>query len=241
MEILKNLTGQIQTNLSSNFDIRARYLYSLYQSLSIKFKNKNNYIDIGCGSGINTAVFGNEFNQVFCSDFCRTDLIACREFMMRKDNVYYIAADAQSLPFKNGRFDLVTGFSLIEHVPEQEKMLNEAFRILKKNGQLILQFPNKYFFMELHTGIPFYWMVPDFMKPWILTKISYDGFLKIPTPAKIINIIRKIEPCAYIRVIEVIYPDELVPDRFKKVYSVLKKTGILGKIPFGWMVICEKG
>jgi len=241
MEILKNITDQIQTNLSSNFDIRARYLYSLFQPLSTKSSDKNNYIDIGCGFGKNSAVFGNEFNHIFCSDFSMTDLVACREYMIRKDNVHYIAADAQSLPFKNEQFDLVTAFSLIEHVSGQEKILNEAFRVLIKKGQFVLQFPNKYFLMELHTGIPFYCMVPDFMKPWTLKKISYNGFLRIPTPEQIINMIRKIEPCAYIRIIEVIYPDELVPDRFKKVYSILKKTGIFRKIPFGWLVICDKG
>jgi len=240
MELLNKITDQIQTNLTSNFHVRARYLHNLYQSSSKKLLNKNNYVDIGCGFGSNSAVFGEEFDNVFCSDFSKSDLITCRKYMMRKERICYIAADAQSLPFKNEQFDLVTAFSLIEHIPGQEKMLSEALRILKKKGQLVLQFPNKYFFMELHSGIPFYCLVPDFMKQWILGKLSIDYFLKIPTTAMIKNTISKIEPTAHIKVSEVIYPDELIPYRFKKVYLVLKKTGIFRKIPFGWMIICEK-
>lgn len=240
MELLKNITCQIQANLSSKYYIRARYLFDLYSPLYAKLVNKNNYMDLGCGFGINSAVFGEEFRNVYCSDFSLTELGTCRENMMGKDNFYYIAADAQSLPFKNECFDLVTAFSLIEHVPGQEKMLSEAYRILKKKGDFVLQFPNKHFFMELHTGIPFYCLFPDFIKPWILEKISYAGFIKIPTPEHVKKIICEIDPSANVRVINVIYPDELVPARFKKVYSLLKKTGIFRKIPFGWLVIWEK-
>lgn len=239
MELLKNISDQIRINLSSNLYTRAGYLYELYHPFSGQL-NKYNYIDLGCGFGINSAVFGEGFNKVHCSDFSITDLGTCRKNMHGKENYHYIAADAQSLPFRNERFDLVTAFSLIEHVPGQEKMLREALRILKKQGQLVLQFPNKHFFIELHTGIPFFCLIPDFMKNWVLEKKSYGGFLKIPTPEQVRKIIHAIDPSANIRVVNVIYPDELVPAGFKKVYSLLKKTGILKKIPFGWLLICEK-
>ncbi|HMB45140.1 MAG TPA: class I SAM-dependent methyltransferase [Candidatus Methanoperedens sp.] len=240
MELLKNISDQIQTNLTSNFHIRARYLHDLYRPLLEKVPNKNNYMDLGCGFGVNSAVFGEGFNIVYCSDLSMTELGICRKNMREKKNYHYIAADAQSLPFKNEYFDLVTAFSLIEHVPCQEKMLREAFRILKNQGQLVLQFPNKHFFMELHTGIPFFCLVPDFMKTWILEKKSYDGFLNIPTPEQVKDTIHVIDPSVNVRVVNVIYPDDLVPVNFKKVYSLLKKTGIFRKIPFGWLVICEK-
>lgn len=240
MELFKDISGQIQTNLSSNFYIRARYLFELYRSSYKVSKNKHNYIDIGCGSGVNSAVFGEEFDSVHCSDFSLADLKKCREYMRDKENFYYIAADAQYLPFKGECFDLVTAFSLIEHVPGQEKMLIEAFKILKKQGHLVLQFPNKHFFMELHTGIPFYCIIPDFLKRWILRQISYEGFIEIPEPEEVKAIIRGIDPTARVRVINVIYPGNLVPLRFRKLYSILKKTGIFKKIPFGWLIVCQK-
>lgn len=240
MELLKNISDQIQTNLASNFHIRARYLHDLYRPLLEKIPDKCNYLDIGCGAGVNSAVFGEGFNNIYCSDLSLTDLGICRKYMREKKNYHSIAADAQSLPFNNKCFDLVTAFSLIEHVPFQEKMLREAFRILKNHGQLVLQFPNKHFFMELHTGIPFFCLVPDSMKTWVLEKKSYGGFLNIPTPEQIKDIISMIDPSVNVRVVKVIYPDELVPASFRKVYSLLKKTGIFRKIPFGWLLICEK-
>ena len=240
MEFLRNIIYKIQSNLCHNYDIRARYLQNLYGQFSKKMIERMDYIDIGCGFGTNSAVFGEEYSNVFCSDFNRDGLVTCKEYMKHKENISYIAADAQILPFKNENFDLVTAFSLIEHVPDQEKMLSEAFRILRKKGNLVIQFPNKYFFMELHSGIPFYYIFPDFMKTWILKKLSINYLIKIPTTGQIKKTICNIEPHAQVRVIEVIYPDELVPYRLKKVYSILKKTGIFRKIPLGWMVICEK-
>ena len=240
MELLKNISDQIQTNLTSNLYIRAKYLHDLYRPFLEKVPDKCNYIDLGCGFGANSAVFGEGFNNVHCSDLCMTDLAICRKYMWEKMNCHFMVADAQSLPFKNECFDLVTAFSWIEHVPYREKMLREAFRILKNQGQLVLQFPNKHFFMELHTGIPFFCLVPDFMKTWILKKRSYGGFLNIPTPQQVKDIIRVIDPSVNVRVVNVVYPDELVPVSFRKVYLMLKKTGIFNKIPFGWLLICEK-
>lgn len=239
MELLKNISDQIRTNLYSNLYVRAEYLHELYHPFSGQL-NRCNYVDLGCGFGINSTVFGKGFNNVHCSDFSMTDLGTARKYLKEKENYHYIAADAQSLPFKNESFDLVTAFSLIEHVQGQEKMLREALRILKKQGQLVLQFPNKHFFMELHTGIPFFCLVPDFMKNRVLEKKSYGGFLRIPTTGQVRKIIYEIDPSANVRVVNVIYPDELVPAGFKKVYSLLKKTGVLKKNPFGWLLICEK-
>ncbi len=240
MELLKNTTNQIQINLTSNLYIRAKYLYSLYQPLYKELLNKNDYLDIGCGYGVNSEVFGEKFDNIYCSDLSTPNLAKCNEYMNRNESVSYIAADAQRLPFKNEHFGMVTAFSLIEHIPDQEKMIQEALRVLKKDGQLVMQFPNKYFFMELHTGFPFYCLVPDIAKPWILKKLSYYGLINVPTPEQIKRIVGRIDTSVKVKVIKVVYPDELVPFRFRKVYYMLKKFGVFRFIPFGWLVICEK-
>lgn len=242
MELLNKITDQIQTNLTSNFHVRANYLYGLCLPEIIDMKNKKDYLDMGCGYGINSQVFGHIFKNMYCSDLSKMNLVKCQEYMERYKDVFFISADAQSLPFKNECFDMVTAFSLIEHLPYQEKMIKEAMRILKKKGLLIMQFPNKHFFMELHTGFPLYCLIPNIAKPWISKKLKYTGLsdINLPEPEKIKRMILKEDAFVRIRVIKVVYPDELVPPRFKKVYSILKRTGIFNHIPFGWIVLCEK-
>jgi len=205
-------------------------------------KNKKFYLDMGCGYGINSEVFGERFDNLYCSDISKMNLVKCQKYMKRGNGVFYTSADAQSLPFKNERFDMVTAFSLIEHVPHQEKMVKEAMRILKKKGVFIMQFPNKHFFMELHTGFPLYCLIPDIARPWILKKFKYTDLLDInlPDPQQIKKMILKVDASSKVRTIKVVYPDELVPPRFKKVYSIIKRTGIFNHIPFGWIVLSKK-
>ena len=242
MKLLSGLTNTIHSTHTSNLAIRANYLYDLYRSESDELPGSHDYLDIGCGYGVNSEVFGEGFENIYCSDLGKVNLVRCREYMGRSENVFHIAADAQRLPFENEHFDLVTAISLIEHVPDQEQMLKEAFRVLKKGGELVMQFPNRYFFMELHSGIPFYCLVPDCLKPWFSKKMGYYELseIYIPTPKQIKKIIEKIDAAINVKVIRVIYPSEIVPPKFRKIYHILEKVGIFRMVPFGWMIVCKK-
>ena len=53
-----------------------------------------------------------------------------------------IIADLNApLPIKDRVADTVVSFSVMEHLREPQNMLNEAFRILKPDGRMILQVP----------------------------------------------------------------------------------------------------
>ena len=242
MKLLSGLTNTIHSTHTSNLAIRANYLYDLYQSESDELPGSHDYLDIGCGYGVNSEVFGEGFKNIYCSDFNIANLVKCKEYMNRHENVFYLAADAQSLPFEGESFDLVTAFSLIEHVPDQEQMLREALRVLKKGGELVMQFPNRHFFMELHSGIPFYCLVPGFAQPWVSKKLGYSGLsgINIPSPKKVEEIVRKNNASLNVKVAKVVYPVEMVPPRFRAVYFILKKLGVFRLVPFGWLVICNK-
>lgn len=52
-----------------------------------------------------------------------------------------IVGDAQNLPFKDTSFNTVICFNLIEHVPDPYRVIQEAARVLKKNGQAFFYAP----------------------------------------------------------------------------------------------------
>lgn len=242
MKLLSGLTNTIHSTHTSNLAIRANYLYDLYRSESEGQLEGHDHLDIGCGYGVNSEVFGKGLENIYCSDFNVKNLIKCKEYMNLHENVFYLAADAQSLPFEGECFNLVTAFSLIEHVPDQEQMLREALRVLKKGGELVMQFPNRYFFMELHSGIPFYCLVPGFARPLVSKKLGYSGLsgINIPSPKKVEKIVRTIDASVSIKVVKVVYPIEVVPSKFQRIYSILKKIGVFRVVPFGWLVVCNK-
>ena len=60
-------------------------------------------------------------------------------------NGYTVVADLDELPFKEGVFDVVWSFSVIQHTHKDRftSCINHIYRILKKNGYCLLEFPSK--------------------------------------------------------------------------------------------------
>lgn len=56
------------------------------------------------------------------------------------DNVD-VVADGKYLPFKSASFDIVIIEMVLEHVDEAEKVVQEAYRVLKKNGLIYVSIP----------------------------------------------------------------------------------------------------
>ena len=241
--MIHNITNNIQTTFTSSLETRALYLYNCYVSTSENNK-QNNYLDVGCGYGVNTSIFGQDFNNVVCLDLSTKNLNECHRRITSENNrkTFLIRGDALSLPFKHDSFDLVSAFSLIEHVTDKRVMLNNLLSVLKKDGELVLQFPNKYFFMELHTGLPFYFIVPSFIKPWFLRKIGYEGLLdiNIPTIKEIEKIIENLSITVMIKKSKVIYPIETIPHKLRWIYRILKKLKVLNLVPMGWVLCIRK-
>lgn len=62
----------------------------------------------------------------------------------KRKNIKFHVGDAINLNFfKDGQFDVIISFEVIEHIPNYFQYLNEARRLLKDNGVLIISTPNK--------------------------------------------------------------------------------------------------
>jgi len=83
-----------------------------------------------------------------------------------------IVSDFRFLPLKDGIFSLVIFNHSLEHIPDPCLALNEARRVLKKNGVLKVKFPNHFSvasILNIIKGKPF-WCIKDasdwFDKHW---------------------------------------------------------------------------
>ncbi len=77
------------------------------------------------------------------------------------------------LPIDNEVADTVTSFQVMEHIAEPQIFLNEAYRILKKGGQIILTVP---FQWHIHEAPYDYFRYTPFGLKYLLAK---SGFHKI--------------------------------------------------------------
>lgn len=105
-------------------------------------------LDVGCGTGQSTRALTAIAEQVVGIDQS-ADMLAVAEAL---PNIEYHVADAESLPFPDGSFDLVTA-GLAFHWFNQERFLNEARRVLRGDGWIALY--NFVFLGEMETNPSF--------------------------------------------------------------------------------------
>lgn len=75
-----------------------------------------------------------------------------REARLRVEQM--VCGVGEYLPFKENTFDLILSHEVIEHVQDDQKVINEIVRTLKPGGRLVLFCPNRGYPFETH-GI--YW------------------------------------------------------------------------------------
>jgi SAM-dependent methyltransferase len=102
-------------------------------------------LDLGCGTGLMLEHLKREWRTVGL-DFSPLAL----KFTSRRGIRRLIRGDAQSLPFRDDCFDLITTLDLMEHVPGDDLLLAEARRILKPGGTLFITAPAHPFLWSEH-------------------------------------------------------------------------------------------
>lgn len=93
-------------------------------------------LDVGCGAG-------NMIHHLAQYGRVRGIEVDARPVKIAQQRGYDVRlGDAtQEIPFPDASFDLVTALDVIEHVEADEKILREAFRVLRPNGCLLITTP----------------------------------------------------------------------------------------------------
>lgn len=99
-------------------------------------------LDIGCGNGDLLQLIAklSPRARLYGLDFSRKMLDSAQGRL--KGRARLILADALALPFSPCQFDLVLLCEVLEHLTNPLKGLQEAKRVLKNGGRLIITFPN---------------------------------------------------------------------------------------------------
>lgn len=94
-------------------------------------------LDIGCGEGHNTRLLAERGAQMTAIDIAEVFVEQARSLELQQPlGIDYRIASAVDLPFAAERFDFATGFMSFMDIPETDRVLAEAYRVLKPGGFL---------------------------------------------------------------------------------------------------------
>jgi len=116
-------------------------------------------LDIGCSSGIITSLLGDHFSMTVGIDI-EQDAVYYAKHHHFSSRVKLLIADAMFLPFKDSSFDAIICNHIYEHVPNAHQLVDEIFRVLKRDGFCYFSAGNRYMIIEGHYGLPFLSWLP---------------------------------------------------------------------------------
>lgn len=132
----------LQARLAEVLEVRAadpqqRAMLNAYLS-EITLPNAAVVLDVGCGTGAVTRALVDVrgVGEVIGLDPSPIFVEKARELARALPQVTFRAGDGRALPFPDAFFDLVVFHTTLCHVPDPEKALLEAHRVLRPSGWL---------------------------------------------------------------------------------------------------------
>lgn len=97
-------------------------------------------LDVATGGGHVAKLFAPVAGQVTAFDLTEEMLATAKAFIHKNGfgNVTFVHGDAEHMPFADGQFDRVACRIAAHHFPDVASFVNEAFRVLRPGGALLL-------------------------------------------------------------------------------------------------------
>jgi len=126
-------------------------------------------LDVGCGSKPFAGVFAGRVTR-----YLGTDLESSPYRGGARLDAF---ARAEALPFRSGSVDTVLGLSMLTYLPEPLRMLEEAHRVLRLDGVLLLEFTQM---APLHDPPHDYFRFTRYGAAWLLERAGFRPVEFIP-------------------------------------------------------------
>lgn len=117
-------------------------LYQRYRFAS-QFTKDKDVLEAACGGGIGLGYLSQTARRVVGGDVDINILKYAEDHYKGRDKIELRKFDAQILPFDEKSFGVVIMYEAIYYLPEPEKFISEARRVLKDNGVLLICTANK--------------------------------------------------------------------------------------------------
>ncbi|MCC5659982.1 bifunctional 2-polyprenyl-6-hydroxyphenol methylase/3-demethylubiquinol 3-O-methyltransferase UbiG [Nostoc sp. XA010] len=118
-------------------------------------------LDIGCGGGLACEYVANLNADVSGIDLSWNSIKTAQEHAKINNlKIDYQRGIAENLPYQENSFNVVLCFDVLEHVDDWEKVIFEAYRVLKKDGFFLFDTINRSF----KSKFIMLWLLEDTLK-----------------------------------------------------------------------------
>lgn len=120
--------------------------------LALRYMNGCSLVlDVGGGQATDAGIFAVVARNVVLVEINERLLLAGSRFVRReiiREKVDFVLGSATALPLRSSLFDIVTCFSVLDHLPTKESVIvaiGEFARVVRASGHVTVTFPNKAF------------------------------------------------------------------------------------------------
>jgi ubiquinone/menaquinone biosynthesis C-methylase UbiE len=149
-------------------------MYTRYRFASDFSKNKD-VLEVACGSGQGLGYLANIAKRVVGVDIDQKLLDQAKKQYNKRGDIQLYQADAAKLPFNENSFDVIIMYEAIYYLPEPEKFICEARRVLRDKGILLVCSAN----CELSSFNPSPFSFKYFSASGLFDLLNKMGFLNI--------------------------------------------------------------
>lgn len=142
--------------------IRSEYFEEKLKYIALSKANIKNKIcaDLGCGAGFISLALSMDSKIVFSIDTSKNMLKEIHKNIVKenKNNIYLVKGSMEEIPLFDSSIDVVFTNMALHHVPDAKKAIQEMYRVLKKNGTVVISD------VEEHTGA---WARTEMHDEWL--------------------------------------------------------------------------
>ena len=136
-----NVVKDDESCIWKNPSIESYYLLNRWKS-----QDKKHFLDLGCGLGRHSILFGKNGFNVYSFDISREAIEKTKEWAEKeKLDFKYKVGDMLYLPYDNDSFDAILCRNVISHTDTEgmKKVVQELKRVLRKNGECYITLGSK--------------------------------------------------------------------------------------------------
>lgn len=131
-----------QSYFTTQRAISTEKIAALFSLCHVAIPKELTVLDLGAGQGASPTFFSQHHNKIIIADISK-EALAYQKQVCGDDKTRLLQFDfSQHWPLEDACIDFLFCNEVVEHLEADTVLFNEAHRVLKKNGKILLKTPN---------------------------------------------------------------------------------------------------